>query len=121
MKNKLGVMFSVLVVFSMLLSSCRGEFEKIRTSANEANAFEFVENFVEGQKVRIEHQKHVIREKMTVFEEKQEGYREAAISLKTIEKLEDKERSDFKMRAKKLEQKKMDEMATLRHGRDFEI
>lgn len=77
-----------------------------------------LEDFIIGQKVRIERQRDVIRKKMMIVEEKQELLRQAAIERKTFETLKQKQFEKFKKEVKKYEQKQIDEMVVMRFNNE---
>lgn len=74
--------------------------------------------FVEGQKIRIEHQRLKIRELKSTAEILQEQLIEAAKETKALEKLKEKQKEEFKKKQRIREMKENDEIVTLRHKRD---
>ncbi len=74
--------------------------------------------FVEGQKIRIEHQRLKIRDLKSAAELLQEQLVEAAKEVKALEKLKEKQKEEYKKKQRIREMKENDEIVTLRHGRD---
>lgn len=73
--------------------------------------------FVLGQGVLIERKRSVIRELMSIAEAAQAALVEAAKERKTLEKLRERRLNEWKAAVKKREIKRLDELATTRHGR----
>lgn len=76
------------------------------------------DDFIAGQKYRIEAQRKVIRELKSVAEELQEALVEAAKEKKTLEKLKERRTEEYKKAQRKRELKETDEIVTLRHKRE---
>ena len=79
---------------------------------------QYINSFISKNNIKIEIQKIVFREAMQVTEEKEEILLEAAREFKVIEKLKERRFEGHKKRARKTEIRNLDEMVTLRHGRD---
>ncbi len=77
----------------------------------------FSEQFIEGQKARIERQRALARELMIKVEDAQELLIEAARELKKIEKLKSKRMAEHKQHQKRLEAKRLDDLVVIRAGR----
>jgi flagellar FliJ protein len=73
------------------------------------------ENFVTGQKFRIEAQRMKIRDLKMEAESLQDALLEAAKETKTLEKLKERQVEEFKKKRRKHEAREMDEIVTLRH------
>lgn len=73
-----------------------------------------IDEFIRGQGIRIESQRHRIRELKIVAEEKQELLLAAAKERKVYEKLREKRLEEFKLLQKKLEMKQVDDLVTTR-------
>ena len=73
------------------------------------------ENFVTGQKFRIEAQRVKIRDLKMEAERLQDVLLEAAKEVKTLEKLKERQIEEFKKKRRKHEAREMDEIVTLRH------
>lgn len=89
-------------------------------SSGNAHAFELIrgfEQFIDGQKIRIERKRQEARHLMVVVEEKQELLIEAAREYKKIEKLRERKLEDFKKHKKRVEAKRVDDLVTIRTGR----
>lgn len=72
------------------------------------------DEFVNGQKIRIEMQKTVVREKMWDVEHRQEELLQAVREKKTLEKLREKKLAEFKQELKRKELKEVDDLVTMR-------
>jgi flagellar FliJ protein len=73
------------------------------------------ENFITGQKVRIETQRMKIRELKMAAEELQLALVEAAKETKTLEKLKERQQEEYKKARRKRDMKETDELVVLRH------
>lgn len=76
-----------------------------------------LEQFIEGQKVRVTNERVRAREFMAKVEEKQEILIEATREHKKIEKLEERMREDYRKEQKRLEAKRMDDLVVIRSRR----
>jgi flagellar protein FliJ len=76
------------------------------------------DGFIEGQKIRIERQRLKIRDLKSAAEILHEQMVEAARETKTLEKLKEKRKEEFKKKMRVREMKENDEIVTLRHKRD---
>lgn len=77
-----------------------------------------INEFIGGQKFRIERQREEIRGLRMTAEEKQLALVEAAKEHKTLVKLKERRLADYKKLRKKLELKEMDEIVTTRFKRE---
>jgi flagellar FliJ protein len=73
------------------------------------------ENFVTGQKFRIEAQRMQIRDLKMEAEALQDALLEAAKEVKTLEKLKERQQEEYKKKMRKREANEIDEIVTLRH------
>lgn len=73
-----------------------------------------LDQFVDGQKVRLERQREVIINHTQIVEQKQEILIAAAQQTKTLEKLKEKRRMEFKKLQKKMDAKATDELVVTR-------
>lgn len=89
-----------------------------RTGGALAGRLVMNDSFVEGQKIRIEHQRLKIRELKSAAEILHEQLIEAAKETKALEKLKEKQKEDYKKKMRIREMKENDEIVTLRHGRN---
>ncbi len=76
-----------------------------------------VDEFINGQKIRIERKRGEIRELLAIAEARQVELVEAAKERKTLEKVREKRLEDFKLRRKKHELKENDELVVTRFKR----
>jgi len=76
-----------------------------------------MEQFIDGQKIRVERQRQVARELMIKVEQAQERLIEAAKEFKKIEKLKERQTLEYKKDQRKLEAKRMDDLVVIRAGR----
>lgn len=74
--------------------------------------------FLIGQDKRIELQKSKVQELENVVEKFREILREKVISTKIIEKLKEKKYREYLAERNILEQKELDEISVIRHGRE---
>lgn len=90
-----------------------------REGAGDARGFEIaqLDEFVNGQKIRIERHRQKVRELMGEAERRHEILVQAARERKTFEKLRERQYEDFKLLKKKIELKEMDELVVTRHKR----
>jgi flagellar protein FliJ len=72
------------------------------------------DEFIKGQKYRIEKQKNVVREKMWDVEQRQDELIIAAREKKTLEKLREKKLEEFQLEMKRKEVKEVDDIVTMR-------
>jgi flagellar FliJ protein len=77
-----------------------------------------VEEFIVGQKVRIERARMEARDLMTIVEEKHELLVSAAQRMKVLEKLKEKKLAEFKTASKKHELAQLEDIIILRHGKE---
>ena len=91
----------------------------MREKSGSARGFELgqVDEFVNGQKVRIERQRQKVRELMGRAEELHEALVAAARERKTFEKLKEKRFEEFKAQKKKHELKQLDDLVVTRYKR----
>lgn len=73
--------------------------------------------FIDGQKIRIERKRHETRELMQIAEAKHEKLVEAAREYKILEKLREKKYSAYLKEQKIKEQKQMDDVVTMKFKR----
>lgn len=73
------------------------------------------DNFIAGQKFRIEAQRMKIRDLKMTADELQEAMVEAAKETKTLEKLKERGFEEWKKERRKREMKETDELVILRH------
>jgi flagellar FliJ protein len=74
------------------------------------------QEFIVGQKIRIQKQQKELQELLHAAENKQEDLQVAARERKTLEKLKDRQLQEFKVRLKKKEMKEVDDLVTMRFG-----
>ena len=77
-----------------------------------------LDEYVDGQKILIERQKQVIREKQVVLEDKHGELVAASRDYKIIEKLKDKRLQAFKKKLALKEMKELDDLVTMQAGRE---
>lgn len=70
--------------------------------------------YIKGTEIKIDRQKLVVREKKEKVEKMQLALQEASIEYKMIEKLETRQREEYRLIQKKLEEKELTEMANTR-------
>lgn len=76
------------------------------------------DSFIDGQKIRIERQRLKIRELKSAAETLHELMVEALRDTKTLEKLKEKQKEEYKKKLRVREMKENDEIVTLRHKRE---
>lgn len=79
-----------------------------------AGALVQINDFISGQLIRIERHRLVLRDLMGEAERLNEILIEAAKEKKTLDKLKDRRREEYKQRRKKLELKAADELVVTR-------
>jgi len=79
-----------------------------------------VDDFINGQKIRVDRQRAVIRELTEEMEKLQDAMVEAAKERKILEKLKERRLEEFKIRRRKHELKEVDELVVTRFGRHGE-
>lgn len=87
------------------------------SGGNQSDSLQQIHEFIKGQEIRIQRQKHIIQLGNKLVEEKREILREKAIDYKIIEKLKEKKLEAFKKDQKTLDQKRVDDMVTARFKR----
>lgn len=83
----------------------------------QAGALISIDEFIAGQKYRIEAQRKVIRDLKVEAERLQEILIEAAKETKTLEKLKERQLEEFKLKRRKAETKALDELIVTRFKR----
>jgi flagellar FliJ protein len=73
-----------------------------------------IHDFIKGTEIYIERQKLKVRESGKIVEDKQEFLREASIEYKMIERLKEKKKEEYHLNKKKLEEKRMNDLNTIR-------
>lgn len=76
-----------------------------------------IDEFINGQKIRIERQRLVVRELLAEAERLQEILVEAAKERKILEKLRERRLDEHKLKQRKLELKRTDELVVTRFRR----
>lgn len=79
---------------------------------------QITQEYLEGNKIRIERKKVEFREAQAVTENKQEELVAAAKEAKILEKMKEKNKQDFKELQRKQERKETDELIVQRYGRE---
>jgi flagellar FliJ protein len=94
--------------------------ELTRTGGRHAIALAQVDEFINGQKIRVERQRGEIRTLTTEAERLHEILVEAAKEKRILEKLRERQIDEFKFRRKKQELKEVDELVVtrFRHSKD---
>jgi len=75
------------------------------------------EQFIRGQNRRIDEERARARQLMMNVEQKQELLVSASREFKKMEKLKDRQKTDFKKEAKRREMKRIDDLVVIRAGR----
>lgn len=75
------------------------------------------EQFIEGQKVRIQRERERARNLMAIAEQMHEKLVEAVKEFKKIEKLKERMKRQYKKEQRKLEAKRVDDLVVIRSGR----
>lgn len=86
-------------------------------SGRTSEQLQHLNDFIKGQKIRIERQRSKIQECEKVVEELREILRGKAIDYKIIDKLRERKKAAFEEERRKYEQNEMDEMNVLRKAR----
>jgi flagellar FliJ protein len=74
-----------------------------------------INDFIKGTDLIIERQKFKVRESQKIVENKQELLQEASIEYKMMERLREKKKEEYRLDKKKLEEKNLNELNTLRY------
>jgi len=85
--------------------------------AQDIELMKWADYFLEGQKIRIQHQRQELQKKNQALEERREVLEKKAQEFKIFEKLKSKMKDKFKDKQKKLELKAIDELVVMRAGR----
>lgn len=102
----------------MQLSGARSEMQTVReTGGKMSAALASIEDFLVGQKVRIQNQVKLIKGLDEIVEQKRLILVEAAKELKSLEKLKEKRYNEFKVLVRKKELKTIDEVSVMRAAR----
>lgn len=80
-------------------------------------ALAHIDEFIQGQKIRIERHRVRLRELMAEAERRHEIVVEIAKERKTLEKLRERRLDEFKVRQEREEQKQVDELVVTRFKR----
>lgn len=81
---------------------------------NSAQVLCQIHDFIKGTEILIERQKLKVRENKKIVEDKQELLRETSIEYKMIERLKEKKKEEYRMDMRKLEEKKLDDLNSIR-------
>lgn len=84
-----------------------------KLSTEDIAVLQWVDQFMAGQRVRIERQKSAVKETNAQFETKREHLSEVAKEYKIFEKLKEKMKEKFRKEQRKLEQKSIDELVVM--------
>lgn len=87
------------------------------STASTAPTLQHIDQFIQGQKIRIERQRLKIREIKAEEERRQEILIAAARERKTMEKLFERHLKDYRELQNRLEQAEADDLTVLRFGR----
>jgi len=87
------------------------------TSASTAPTLQHIDQFIQGQKIRIDRQRTKIREIKSEEERLQDVLIAAARERKTLEKLYERHLQEYREVQNRLEQAEADDLTTLRFGR----
>lgn len=79
-----------------------------------------IDEFINGQKIRIERHRSQIRELMAEVERLHELLVEAAKERKTLEKLRERKLEEFRLLRRKKEAKEIDELVVTRFGKNLD-
>jgi flagellar FliJ protein len=99
------------------VDEARHEVPRMEREGRSAASVAQVDEFINGQKIRIERKRGEIRELLAIAEARQVELVEAAKERKTLEKVREKRLDDFKLRRKKHELKENDELVVTRFKR----
>lgn len=94
--------------------------ELSQTDGPHAASLGQIDQFINGQKIRIERQRAEVRELMGEAERMQELLIEAAKETKTLDKLRERRHEEYKVKRKKMELKEADELVVTRFRRASE-
>lgn len=86
----------------------------VKVGGTQSETLRQIYEYIKGTEIKIERQKKILHEKQAKVEELQLALQEAATQYKIIEKLKEKQHESYRMAAKKLEAKELDEMTTVR-------
>lgn len=117
-KRNLEEAQSVLKSMYSLIDRSRDEIAKFQSSRNGQTISQILEreSFIQGQGVRIQKQRELIRELHLDLEEKQEALVLALRERKTLEKLKEKQKREYDKEVARKEALELDEIATMRAG-----
>lgn len=90
----------------------------VQTTQTWSLSVQQINQFLNGQDVRIKLQNQRLSEFEKVVEAKREILRKAAIEVKIIEKLKEKKLAEFKREFERKEQSELDELTALRFSRN---
>ncbi len=100
------------------MSNARVEMQNIRENGGKLNAaLVSVEDYLVGQKIRIQIQLKTLKGLDEIVEQKRLILVEAAKELKSLEKLREKRYTEFKVQVRKKELKNIDEISVMRAAR----
>jgi flagellar FliJ protein len=96
----------------------RGHEMQVGTSDHRmAPTLQNIDSFINGQKIRIERQRAVIRDLKSTEERMHELLVEASKEKKTLEKLREKHLEEYRAELARKEQAELDDLAIMRFGR----
>lgn len=117
-KRKLDDQLAVIQNLYSSIDQTRQRASLIQTEGGTiAGALGSYEDFIQGTKVKIETEKHKVREMMTIVEQKMQVMIERQADVKAMEKLREKGLEEFKKMQRQKEQKEIDDIIVVRHNR----
>ena len=105
-------------MYELIEESRKRALDLTAEGGRKSGALAQIDEFITGHKIRIEHQRLVIRQLHLEAERTQEALIEAAREYKTLQKLRERRLDEFKHLVKKHELKQVDELVTTRFKRE---
>jgi|SaaInlStandDraft_6_1057023.scaffolds.fasta_scaffold18565_2 flagellar protein FliJ len=97
------------------IDEARQRAEALETEGGDVSQYVIqIDQFIMGQKLKIEMKKVIVRELLSEAEEKHELLTEASQEFKIIEKLKENKKAEYLKIKRKKEQKKLDENSVIR-------
>ncbi len=101
------------------ITDARAEMQSVRENGGKLTAaLVSIEDFMVGQKIRIQNQYKMLKGLEEITEQKRLVLVEAAKELKSLEKLKEKRYNEFKLQVRKQELRNIDEISVMRAARN---
>lgn len=117
--NKVDDATGILQEMRHMLQVAREDVRTVRDGGGQlVGSLKSYEEFIEGQKIRIQNQIKLVKSLEEIAEKKRDALIEANRDLKSLEKLKEKRYNEFVKQAQKKDMKFIDEISVMRAARE---